>query len=269
MCVVVVPALWVVDGAVSDVYLFGETVGVGPDDVWFVEPVRTAFRDAGQLWCEVADVDDLVRSPLLGAYGMSDEPLSARLGSNELDRLRAAAEALRIDVSTLDGLRPWLAGQVLEHAHRSQLGVAAAADVHGILVGLAKQAGKPIRTELPDAEATLAFFGAMTAVVELEYLAWTLDRVADRGAELARQVAAWCVGDRTVVDDQVAAMKATYPHLHACLLADRNRAWVPRIVTMQTNPAPSFVLVGDAHLSGDDGIPSLLARAGHAARRLS
>ena len=155
MCVVVVPALWVVDRAVSDVYLFGETVGVGPDDVWFVEPVRTAFRDAGQLWCEVADVDDLVRSPFLGAYGMSDAPLSARLGSNELDRLRAAAEALRIDVSTLDGLRPWLAGQVLEHAHRSQLSVAAAADVHGILVGLAKQAGKPIRTELPDAEATL------------------------------------------------------------------------------------------------------------------
>ena len=109
----------------------------------------------------------------------------------------------------------------------------------------------------------------MTAVVEREYLAWTLDRVADGGAELERQVAAWCIGDRTVVDDQVATMKARYPHLHASLLADRNRAWVPRIIAMQSDPEPSFVLVGDSHLSGDDGIPSLLARAGHTARRLT
>ena len=215
MCVVVVPALWVVEGPASDVYLFGETAGLGPDDVWFVEPVRTAFRDAGQLWCEVADAEELVRSPLLNEHGMSVEPLSAKLEARELERLRAAAQALGLDPSTLEGLRPWLAGQVLEHTHRSWLGIEAATGVHETLVGLAKHAGKPIRTELPDADSTLAFFGAMNAVVELEYLASTLDRVTDRGAELKRQVAAWCVGDRTVVDGQVDAMRTRYPNLHA------------------------------------------------------
>ena len=146
MSVVVVPALWVVDGVASDVYLFGETVGVGPDDVWFVEPMQAAFRDAGQLWCEVADAEDLVRSPLFVEHGMSVEPLSARLGAEELERLRAAAQGLGLDPSTLEGLRPWLAGQVLEHTHRAMLGIEAAVGVHEILVGLARtQASRSVR----------------------------------------------------------------------------------------------------------------------------
>lgn len=269
MSVVVAPALWVVEGLSSDVYVFGETVGVGPDDAWFVDPLRTAFRDAGQLWCEVADAQEIVRSPRFAEHGMSVEPLSVTLGTRELERLRAVARSLGLEPSTLDDLRPWLAGQVLEHTHRARLGVEAATSVHEVLVGCAKEAGKPVHTELPDAEATLAFFGAMSGSVELEYLAWTLDRVTDDGVELERQVAAWCRGDRTVVDDQVAALEVRYPGLHARLLAERNRAWVPRIVTMTSDPEPSFVLVGDSHLSGDDGILSLLERAGQSVRRIT
>ena len=61
-------------------------------------------------------------------------------------------------------------------------------------------------------------------------------------------------------------MRSRYPGLYQSLLADRNHAWVGRIDTMLNHPGSVFVLVGDSHLPGDDGIPSLLARSGTQAR---
>ena len=98
--------------------------------------------------------------------------------------------------------------------------------MHGVLLDLAKEAGKVIRTELPDAGATLSFFANLDEAVEIEYLMWTLDRVAEHGAELTRQVAAWKAGDVSVVEQQVSAMRSRYPGLYQSLLADRNHAWV-------------------------------------------
>ena len=137
-----------------------------------------------------------------------------------------------------------------------------AADVHGVLLGLANDAGKVVRTELPDAAATLSFFANLGEPVEIEYLMWTLDRVAEHGAEIPRQVAAWMVGDGSVVEQQVMETRTKYPGLYQSLLADRNRAWVPRIDAMLDEPGSVFVLVGDSHLVGDDGIPALLTRSG-------
>ena len=97
---------------------------------------------------------------------------------------------------------------------------------------------------------------------------WTLDRVAERGAEIPRQVAAWMVGDGSVVEQQVTETRTKYPGLYQSLLADRNRAWVPRIDAMLDEPGSVFVLVGDSHLVGDDGIPALLTRSGRAAARV-
>ncbi len=134
--------------------------------------------------------------------------------------------------------------------------------MHGVLLGLANDARKVIRTELPDAAATLSFFANLGEPVEIEYLMWTLDRVAERGAEIPRQVAAWMVGDGSVVEQQVMETRTKYPGLYQSLLADRNRAWVPRIDAMLDEPGSVFVLVGDSHLAGDDGIPALLTRSG-------
>jgi uncharacterized protein YbaP (TraB family) len=256
------PKMSVVERSASKVFLFAETVGIRRDDVWLTDPIRAAFDGCREFWCEVAGADEIASSPLLAEYGLSAEPLSTRLDEEVLRYLQETARAVGVDPTTLEGFRPWLAGQLLERAHRLRAGVEATGDVHGVLLALAKDAGKVIRTELPDANATLSFFANLGAPVELEYLLWTLDRVAAHGAELNRQVAAWMVGDGSVVEQQVAEMQTKYPGLYRSLLADRNRAWIPRIDAMLDRPGSVFVLVGDSHLAGDDGIPALLTRSG-------
>jgi uncharacterized protein YbaP (TraB family) len=263
------PALWLVERATSKVYLFGETVGVGPADAWLDDRIREALDECRELWCEVADAQQIARSPLLVEHGLSDTPLSSRLSDHERQHLHETATALGIDPTTLEGLRPWLAGQLLEHAHRSYIGIDATAGPHEVLVGIATDAGKTIRTELPDVDATLAFFSDLDAVAGIEYLMWTVDRVADDGTESRRQVAAWIAGDDRVVSEQVAALQHRYPRLFQRLLVDRNRAWIPRIDSMLDGRASAFVLVGDSHLPGEEGIPALLEQRGLDPRRLT
>ena len=139
MCVVVAPARWVVEGPVSDVYLFGETVGVGPDDAG--SSSRCGRRSETHGSCGAKSLTWTISfEARTSASTECRSNRSASLGTDELERLRGAAQALALDPSTLEGLRPWLAGQVL----RTRTG-----------------------PQLP----TLAFFGAMTTVVEMEYLA--------------------------------------------------------------------------------------------------
>ncbi len=260
--------MWVVERPDSKVFLFGETVGVRSEDVWLTDPIRAAFDDSREFWCEVADAQDIVRSPLLGEYGLSAEPLSSRLEDRDLRYLEETARVVAVEPGTLEGLRPWLAGELLEHAHRFHAGVDTAVGVHEVLVRRARDAGKVVRAEFPDANSVLASFGNLDEAVEIDYLMWTVDRVAQRGAEIGRQVEAWMRGDGSVVEAQVAELQSRYPRLSQWLLVDRNRAWVPRIADMLKEPGSVFVLVGDSHMPGDDGLPALLARSGLQPRRV-
>ena len=263
------PTLWQVERGSSEVFVFGETVGVRREDVWLGETIQRALDRCREFWCEVADADEIAASPALGEYGLSAEPLSRRLDMERLRSLHATARLVDVDPTSLEGLRPWLAGQLLESAHRARSGVDSTADVHDVLVARARASGKVIRTELPDAEATLAFFASLGDDAEIEYLMWTLDRVAQQGPELREQVAAWLVGDGSVTEAQVAEMQRRYPALYVRLLVERNRAWLPRIEQMLRAPGSTFVLVGDSHMPGEDGIPALLTRRGLQPQRVA
>jgi uncharacterized protein len=64
-------------------------------------------------------------------------------------------------------------------------------------------------------------------------------------------------------------MRRDHPRLHERMIVERNRAWVPRIAGMLREPGSVFVLVGGAHLAGDDSIVRLLADEGMEARRVT
>ncbi len=260
------PPLWVVERPGSRVHLFGETVGLRAGDEWLTDELRAAVASSRVLWRE-ADRDELSASPLLATYALAGEPLSARLPAGDHARLAAAAWGVGVDPATLEGLNPWVAGQVLESAFRAGAGVDGAHGVDVAIAGLARSSGIPIHSELGDARAVFEWFAGLGPEVELDYLRSTLDRVAEGPAELDRQVAAWLTGDLSVTEAQNRALQQGYPRLHQRLLVERNQAWVPRIESLLADDGTAFVLVGGAHLAGESNIVDLLARAGLPARR--
>ncbi len=252
--------MWVVERSGSMVWLFGETVGLRAGDVWLTDEIRSAVDGSRELWRE-ADREELGQSPLVADYAVTDQPLSAWLDDEQRRRVAAVARGVGVDPVTLDGLRPWAAGQVLEAALQGSASLDGALGVEAVIAGLAAARDIPIRSELGDAAATFSWFADMDHPLEAEYLMWTVERVALGPGEMDRQVAAWLTGDPSVTEDQVGAMRRDHPRLYDRMLVERNRAWVPRFEAMLTEPGSAFVLVGGAHLAGDESLLRFLAEA--------
>ncbi len=168
------PPLWVVERARSRVFLFGEAVGLRHDE-WLSDELRAAVEASRELWRE-ADRTDVAASPLLMRHVLADEPLSMRLGEKRLGRVHDVARGVGVDPTTLEGFRPWVAGQLLDQAMRSAAGYDSAHGVDVVITGLATAAGVPVRYEMGDAEAALSWFDGLGPDLEVDYL------MSDRGA---------------------------------------------------------------------------------------
>lgn len=261
------PGLWVVERSAARVFLFGETVGLWEDHPWLTDETKAALTGSRELWCE-ANREQLQQSPLLITYALADAPLGEQLNPAEYERVRDTALNLGIDPATLEPLRAWVVGQVLEQAMRKRAGIDPGHGVEAVISGLARDAGLPICTELGSAETTFEWFAGMSRVLECEHLMWTIERIADGSDELDRQVAAWMRGDPSVVEAELARMQRDHPLLYDRFLVERNRNWIPRIQRMLDEPGSVFILVGGAHLAGDDSILRLLATEGLAVQRI-
>ena len=260
--------MWVVERPRSSVFIFGETVGLREDDVWLTDVIRAAVEESREVWRE-ADREEIERSPLIATYAVSNERLSERLDESERLVVEGIANEVGVDPAVLEVLRPWAAAQVLEGALRANAGIDATLAADEVITRLATDAGIVVRCELGDAEATLSWFAGMDRELEVDYLIWTVERISRGVRDMDRQVAAWVNGDLSVSEEQVAEMRRDHPQLHARMLVERNRAWVPRIQAMVDEPGRAFVLVGGAHLVGGDSILTMLAEAGLKPRRLT
>ena len=91
----------------------------------------------------------------------------------------------------------------------------------------------------------------------------SLDDMQEIETAMEQMIAAWRSGDNATLEALfVADMKEEYPTLYEALLVRRNSAWIAIIETLFENQGNEFVLVGAAHLVGEDGLLSLLEKKG-------
>ena len=67
----------------------------------------------------------------------------------------------------------------------------------------------------------------------------------------------------TTLDKFMQEMKVQTPDLYVKLLKDRNQAWVPQVEALMATPETEFVMVGVAHLAGDDSLLDMLESLGY------
>ncbi len=79
----------------------------------------------------------------------------------------------------------------------------------------------------------------------------------------------WRAGDSDKLDKLAnQSMKEKFPKLHQMLLVDRNNSWLPQIENYFKTKEVEFVLVGAAHLIGEDGVIQQLKQKGYQVSRL-
>jgi len=120
------------------------------------------------------------------------------------------------------------------------------------------------RGELETLDEQIALLAGMGEGAESEYILYSLQDFADLEIAIEDMVTAWRAGDVESLDQQfVAEMMEASEQLYDSMLVRRNHAWLPGIETMFDEAGIEYVLVGVAHMVGDDGLLALLRDRGY------
>lgn len=131
-------------------------------------------------------------------------------------------------------------------------------------VGDAKELGA-----LETIDEQIGFLASMGEGKESEFILMSLEDLEDTGEMMENMLSAWREGDAdSLATLFVEEMRREAPELYDSLLKQRNEDWLPQIEAMLDDDDREFVLVGAAHLVGEEGLLSLLAERGYRVRQL-
>lgn len=118
--------------------------------------------------------------------------------------------------------------------------------------------------QLETAEEQLAFLSSFGDGREDDLIFHTLRDIKRLPEIMASLKTAWRQGNRDKITEiAIAPIKNDFPKVYHQLLVQRNRDWIPKIETMLTTKEVEFILVGAAHLVGEDGLLKQLAARGY------
>ncbi len=266
------PAMWKIADADTTIFLFG-TVHILPPNVdWTTPMLDKALADAKAVYFET-DVEPDRREmerivTQLGVY-TPPETLSSHLAQTDRDRLAAAASGLGIGMPQLDGLKPWLAAQVVSQQLILREGYDPESGAERSLYPRAVSAGKDIR-KFETVQQQLMFFADLPEQTQIDYLNDGIAKLDEAPALLRELVTAWSKGDVDAIRKlMIEGDLADTPAVYEALLVNRNKAWAGALKSLLADePGVFFVAVGAGHFAGKDSVLAMLDSDGVVASRV-
>lgn len=261
------PAIWVVKGPHSTVYLFGTIHALQKDQSWHSAKIDAAIKESGTLWLEVPNVDDTASmQPLILQMGMDPtHPLSTKLTPEQLSKLNKAATdaGLPGGESMLEPLKPWLAALTVSLAPILKAGFDPNSGVELELKPEFVKASKPVKG-FETAEQQIHYFADMPDKAQIDYLISEIDDLDTAVDKFKKMVSAWYAGDLAAMDQlNNAEFRNKYPDLFQTMVVKRNQNFTTQIENMIKGDGVSFVAIGAGHVVGKDGVPAMLEKDGY------
>lgn len=264
------PALWVVEGKNSKVYLFG-SVHVLPEGGFAIQgELDKAWRDA-EIVCREVDttaIDEAETMALTIQYAIDPEGrgLFDLLGP-DAGRARALAATAGVDLAQLAPFEPWFAGLTVTLVALKQNGFDVEHGVEQIIDGAARKDGKA-SCGLETLEEQLGMLDGLPQDMQREMLMQSLSEAGEIKTIMGRLVDAWREGDMAALAGFLEDDFAEYPELAEGLVYARNERWVGQVNRMLEGDDDVLLVVGALHLAGPRGLPALLKDRGLRIRRL-
>lgn len=264
-------SVWVAEGAGQTVYLGGTIHMLRQSDFPLPAEFQQAYQQADAIIFEtdIGKINDPALQQTMLAHMMYSDgrTLHSVLSPNAYTVLKAHCEKVGVPIASLHPFKPSMAVLTLLSLELLRMGIVQ----NGVDVHFYQQAvtdGKSIRG-LEPIEAQLTFLASMGEGNEDNFVTHAI-RDFKRTRELIDQlIVAWREGKASAFEQLfLADMKRDYPALHRKLLVERNQNWLPIIETYFKTPEIEFVLVGAAHLVGEQGILKQLAGRGYTIRKL-
>ena len=264
-------SVWSVGSGDDRIFLAGTVHLLRPSDYPLPEEFEQAYQAADRLYFEtdIAAMNDLaVQAGMLQQLMYSDErTLRTVLNAEALAALDTYLNAAGMPLMIVEKFKPGLLVSTLQVLEFQKMGFTPqGVDMH--FFNRAMTDGKTTG-ELESLQAQIEYLASMGEGYESDFILLSLQDMAEVPTVMDDLIGAWRSGDngelaRQFVDD----MKTETPELYDALLVERNHNWLPVIEQMFSEDGIEFVLVGAAHLVGEDGLLSLLQARGYQIEQL-
>ncbi len=264
------PAMWVATGPKGTVYMLGSFHLLKPAVVWEDSRIDAAMSASDHIWFEVTDFDDTaLAQSMFFKYGLYAAPeLSQHLSETQIKDLGAALIRHGMSIDAVQRFKPWAIALVLTQKSATDAGFDPQGGVDITLYHKARTAGKPV-AGFETLEQQIKLLAEVDDKDGVSFLDETLKDDAGGVSKLDVMADAWAAGDNdTLTREVVTEMKREEPDLYRRMLYERNMAWLPQVEAMLKAPGTSFVIVGDGHLLGEDGLVARLKADGMSVREV-
>lgn len=266
------PAIWKIDGGPEggEVYLLGSVHMLKKGTVWLNPKIEAALAKSDRLVVETiidaAAQEDVKKIVMAQGFYPAGDSLQKHVDPKLFVAAAELGRQVGVPSTTLDRLKPWYGATLLSlgfiqlHGYEAQLGV------DTLLQDMAAKKGLKVKGLETVVEQMQALSGTSDDVQQ-SMLRDTVEQLNNMEKMLNELTEAWVTGDTKKLEKTLVEPMRDIPAAYEALLVQRNRNWVPKLVSLSRQPGVHFVVVGAAHLVGKDGLVKMLKDKGVKAER--
>lgn len=264
-------SVWIAGDGDNAVYLGGTLHLLRSSDYPLPAEFEEAYEKSNMLYLETdvavmnqPDVQQMMLSKMRYPEGKTLRQVLTREAYNAL---AAKLDAAGLPASRFDSFKPALAVLTFLALELQRLGISADG-VDSYFYYKAARDRKPVG-KLETLDDHLNFLATMGEGSESQFIVHSIRDFERMGPLLDQIIRAWRSGNNERLTSLlIAEFRRDYPSLYNNLLVQRNKNWLPKIESLFEQPGTEFVLVGAAHLFGDEGILNQLKQRGYRVRQL-
>ena len=256
--------MWKVGRGETSLYLLGSIHALKEDAYPLPPAIEAAFAEAEIAVFEI-DVDDMPKAAIkMMAAGSLEKgrTLEEVVGPETWAEFETHVRKSGIDASFYQGMKPWMAALTVAAFELTRHGYLAAAGLDTYFSRRADETGKE-RMALETAEFQVSLFADLSPDQSLAFLRYTLEDLATMIPEMEQLYLDWRTGDVKSVEAMLLEGFEEFPDVFEKMVVSRNRAWTTQIERLLAGDRDAIVVVGSAHLVGEEGVVNLLREKGY------
>lgn len=263
--------VWKIEKGGDVIYVGGTIHILKKSDYPLPKEFEKAYNKSDKIYFETdlnASLEqDFQKKFLMKMHLKNGKKLSTVLSPTTYKSLKKFASNYNLKIENFEHFKPIMIIQTLTIAELQKIGVTMpGVDYYFNMRALndGKKVGK-----LESVDAQLTFLSDIGKGNEDNLVNKSLDDFKKTSEVINDITASWKNGDEKKLGEFfLKEMKDKYPKIYQNLLVNRNNNWLPIIKSMFGNEEKEFVLVGTAHLLGQDGIIEKLKKEGFKIQRV-
>ncbi|MEX0298668.1 MAG: TraB/GumN family protein [Kordiimonas sp.] len=267
------PAVWVIKDTDTEMYITGTVHALPKKTSWYYSDIEALIASSRGVFFEVDETapENQKIDRYLRKYGLLNgtRNLKELLPEHLYKDLRSGLVRFSQLSSTIDQMKPWHAAFIYEARkyfiqHKYKMDHT----LDTLALETVRKYSVPI-ISLETIEAQLQVLDGLSDEQEVIYVKSVLDGDVNSLSNTEQSIEAWRLGN---VDEQKRLLETytrSYPSLAENLLYQRNKNWADRLALQMVERDGAYVvIVGVAHLVGDNSLLDLLRNQGFDVQRV-